>query len=317
MHHSSKNTFIANVIYNAPLRKRGYGYNYLMRFEIDGYVEIQPGHFLEINPIPKPITPTVLENNSLEVRNLSENSELTRNKPLISRPISVADVAYHKDKTIISIIYKVVGVWTEEMSKIAPDCKINIVGPLGGNTFSVMSDCSVAILVAGGVGLPPLLMLSKNLLTEKNCKRIYLLVGAGTADELPLPVDADGDVPEEFLHLKDSKITLMLATDDGSQGHKGFVTELAESVLNRCADENVVFYTCGPKIMMRKVAELAEKNGKPCYVSLEERMACGIGACQSCVVKLKSGDNGGNTKYMLCCKVGPVFPGEMIDWRSE
>jgi len=317
MHRFPKNTFTAKVVYNAPLRKKGYRHNYLMRFEIDKHLKIQPGHFLEINPIHKPVIPNVLKNNSLKILNLPENSDLNQNKALISRPISVANTIYHKNKSTISIIYKVVGPWTEELSKLKPEGNINVVGPLGGSTFSIMPDCSTAILIAGGVGLPPLLLLAKNLLAEENYKQIYLLVGAGTSDELPLPQNIDSKVPEEFLTLKTPKLKLMISTDDGSEGHKGFVTELAESVFDQLADKNVVFYTCGPKIMMGKVAELAEKFGKPCYVSLEERMACGIGACQSCVVKLKSDIDDNNPKYLLCCQVGPVFPGEMIDWQSE
>jgi dihydroorotate dehydrogenase electron transfer subunit len=99
-----------------------------------------------------------------------------------------------------------------------------------------------------------------------------------------------------------------LATEDGSKGHKGYVTDLLEEYLSRNSGAKNVIFACGPHPMMRKVAELALRYGVPGYVSLEEKMACGLGNCQGCAVKIAGG-------YKMVCKDGPVFPLDMVEWR--
>ncbi len=307
------NTFEAKIIYNANLRRKGMKHNYLMRFEIESELDVQPGHFLEINFIRESFAPAFVEDNGLRIKGLSSNSELIFPRALINRPISVGDVCYNRGKTEISIIYKIVGPWTLELSKSGRGDLLKVVGPLGGSVFPVLGGKEIAVLVAGGVGLPPLLFLAKKLLDSVSFERIYLLVGAGGADELPLPQDIEGNGLREFSVLDNPRLELMISTDDGSEGYRGFVTDLIASVVAENVGKSIVFYSCGPKAMMRRVAELAGKNGISCYLSFEERMACGVGACQSCVVPMKSENS--SRKYSLCCSEGPVFSSDDVDWE--
>ncbi len=313
--HKCKNIYKATITYNAALRTAGMKRNYLMRFEIEGKVQINPGHFLEINFEYDDLQPTILDDNTLKTKELPKHFGLIEPYALISRPISVCNVYHKQHSTEISIIYKTVGIWTSKLAKSQQGDKLKIVGPLGGSVFPILSSYDICVLVAGGVGLPPLLFLAEELSRCGNFKKIYLLVGSASREELPLPYTDDMKKIREFAVLSSPNVELIIATDDGSEGEQGFVTDLAEQILSQHKGEKSIFYSCGPKIMMKKVSELSAKNSSPCYVSLEERMACGVGACQSCVINIKS-DNSQN-KYALCCSEGPVFSADIIDWTRE
>lgn len=283
-----KKSFIAKIIANYPLRETGERHNYLIQLKIEETVPTSPGEFFEIHLVG------------------TENSDLNENMPLIGRPLSIGGAKYDQNTTIINLIYKIVGPCTKNLAKLVPGDSVRLAGPLGKGLFKVPDSIKRAFLIAGGVGLPPMLFLSKKLL-ETNIDEIYLLIGSGVKGELPLPEKLN----PEFEHLGDSRINLRIATDDGSEGHRGFVTDLLQQELDKENPEDSIVYTCGPWIMMKKVAQISEEKNLPCQVSLEERMACGIGACQSCVVKMKNSP----VPYKLCCKDGPVFNSKEIDWE--
>lgn len=155
-----------------------------------------------------------------------------------------------------------------------------------------------SILVAGGIGVAPLLFLAQYSKTEP----IQLMMGFGSAAEII--------ALEQIL---DHTIDFIIATDDGSAGHAGPVTDLLETKLNQDEFEKDVasIFTCGPKPMMKKVAAVALERGIPCQASLEAVMACGVGACQGCSVKASSREE---HAYCHVCTDGPVFPVEAIDW---
>ncbi len=205
--------------------------------------------------------------------------------PLLRRPLSVHDCT--GDETVL--LYRVSGRGTGILSEKQSGTVIDLLGPLG-NGFPV-TDAPDAVLVAGGMGIAPLHFLAR-MLVDKG-KKVRLYIGAKTSEELYIPAS-----------LKELAFSLNIATDDGSTGYHGFVTGLLASDLT---DGKTVVYTCGPLPMMREVTRLARVHDHEAYASLEAGMACGVGACQGCVVAVR-----GEPGYKRVCADGPVFRGEEV-----
>lgn len=211
--------------------------------------------------------------------------------PLLRRPLSLYDV----DKKLgsITLLYRVKGRGTEFLTKVKPKEYLDVMGPLGKG-FSLPKGSRRVVLVGGGLGIAPLVYLSRRLV-EKGCS-VQVLYGTESRRKLVA-----------FERFRLIGVDFMPATLDGSAGFKGFVTELLEK---KIIPENVDFiYTCGPEPMMAKVMVFARKHGIPGEVSLEEHMACGVGACLGCARKLKADD----TDYVKVCKDGPVFSMDQLD----
>lgn len=199
---------------------------------------------------------------------------------MLPRPISICEIDREKER--IRLVYRVVGKGTEEFSRLTAGEKIEVLGPLG-NGFP-LKEGKKAFLMGGGIGIPPMVELAKELNGE-------VQVIAGYRDELFLTEElkAGGQ--------------LYIATEDGSAGTKGNVMDaIRENGLT--AD---VIYACGPRPMLRAIKTYAEENGIECYLSMEERMACGIGACLACVCQSAEVDEHTQVKNKRVCKEGPVF----------
>ncbi len=198
---------------------------------------------------------------------------------LLPRPISICEI--DKDNGRLRIVYRVVGKGTDEFSKKAAGEKLVVMGPLG-NGFTLKD--KKALLIGGGIGIPPMLELAKSLDCEK-------AVVAGYRSEL-------------FLNEDFEKVTdFYVATEDGSTGTKGTVID-AIKANGLKAD---IIYACGPTPMLRALKEYAIANGMEAQISMEEKMACGIGACLACVCKSKDKDEHTNVNNKRICKDGPVF----------
>lgn len=212
--------------------------------------------------------------------------------PLLRRPFSI----YNVDKNLgsITVFYKVVGYGTRLLSRIHMESRLDVMGPLG-KPFSIPPGIRSAYLVGGGVGIAPLVYLARVLYENKI--RCRVLLGASTAGFL-----AGKDI------LNRLGVDYLVSTDDGSEGFKGRVTDLfAQQVALRRCD---YVYACGPEAMMAEVSRLAEKYGIPGEISMEEHMACGIGACLGCVHRIRHGEG---FRYARVCSEGPVFKiGEML-----
>ncbi len=206
---------------------------------------------------------------------------------LLPRPISICEV---KDNSL-RIVYRVVGGGTKIMSTYEEGDEIQIIGPLG-NGFDMRD--GKAILVGGGIGIPPMVELAKNL-SEKIGKENVISV-MGYRDELFLV-----DELEQFS-------TVVIATEDGSTGTKGTVID----ALDENGVDGDVLYACGPIPMLKALKDWAKDI--ECQISLEERMACGIGACLACVCKTKEKDEHSNVCNKRICKDGPVFDANEIDF---
>jgi len=206
--------------------------------------------------------------------------------PLLRRPISLHRI--DAEAGTIDLLYQVRGAGTKALSEKKPGQRVDLMGPLG-NGFKLDFPGSRTILAAGGIGVAPLLPLAEALLDQG--KKVTLLLGGRSIDHL---LAADG-----FFHLG---CQVRLVTDDGTAGMKGFVTDLLLDELQQEAADAV--YACGPGPMLGKVEQICLERGIPGQVSLEEYMACGVGACLGCVC---AKNVPGEIQYAKVCTDGPVF----------
>ena len=200
----------------------------------------------------------------------------------LRRPLSVCD----KEEGQFTVVYKVVGEGTKVLSEMPVGAELEVLTGLGRG-FDPEACQEEALLVGGGLGVPPLFLLAKEL--KARGKKVTAVLGFNRADEIILA--------SEFRNLCDE---VMVSTADGSVGVKGFVTD-ALKVLKPTYD---YFYTCGPMVMMKAVCAVLKKRGE---ASLEERMGCGAGFCYGCSIQTKKGPR-------RVCKDGPVFKKEELIW---
>ncbi|KUO57977.1 MAG: oxidoreductase [Gracilibacter sp. BRH_c7a] len=229
------------------------------------------------------------------------------NEPLLRRPLSIAGI--DKNTEEVTIYYKVIGKGTELLTRIKENEYISVLGPLG--TGFTVPDSGELLLVAGGIGIFPLLSLIQAVDKEK--VKLKLLWGG----ENKQFIESAG-----LIDIEKMGVNLDMSTLDGSLGTKGLVTDLLESYLGDNTDtiakpkdngkQNLRVATCGPKGMLQAVTKICLGHNVPVEVSLEERMACGIGACLGCVCTVK--DLEGNLKRKRVCKEGPVMDGKEVVW---
>jgi len=234
---------------------------------------------------------------------------------LLRRPFSFCDVTVKKNTTLVDILYFVIGPGSLRMTTLSAGDSVSVIGPLG-NGFQVPEEKKRALLVAGGMGAPPLQHLAKVLTENHPHIEVVVFVGAKTVKELPFERRLDEIAQQLGFSLGEFAkygIESMLATDDGSAGFAGPVSDCLADWLGRdaSASKDTIIYSCGPEAMLARVAEIAREKEIDCQVSMERRMACGIGVCQSCAVECKVGESN-DTVYKLCCKDGPVFDSREI-----
>jgi dihydroorotate dehydrogenase electron transfer subunit len=225
--------------------------------------------------------------------------------PLLRRPFGIFDVGTFSSEYpnaprqyYLDILYKVVGAGTAILSVLHGKDYVDVLGPLG-NGFTPGISGEENILVGGGFGLAPLYFLAKEL-TKFSSPKVFI---GGRRKEDVLCVT-------EFEQLG---IDTYVATDDGTLGSRGLVTEVLEQHLSREGGKRVVL-ACGPEPMLRAVARLSERQGIRCQVSLEAAMACGVGACLGCVTK-GHGHSEETPSYRCVCKEGPVFESTELLWE--
>ncbi len=211
--------------------------------------------------------------------------------PFLSRPFSIYSVSSRGNDTCLEIFYQVVGEGTDIFSKLAEGDLLSIRGPLGKG-FDIPPACKTVVLVAGGIGVAPLSFLAQRCREEMGDVELICYLGAGTAESLA-----------GLERLEKICTAVKISTDDGSRGYRGLVTGLFEKDMDRYAGDTVRIYSCGPRAMLKSLQWLLKDNPAVCQVSLEERMACGFGACLGCAVRIRS--NGGG--FVRVCTEGPIF----------
>jgi len=203
----------------------------------------------------------------------------------------------------IQILFRTFGRATRWMAGLVPGNSIGVFGPLG-NTFDTVPSLRRAILVAGGIGLPPMLLLAERLAALDDPPQIDLIYGEKTGNKI---IDISGRLP--------AAARLHLCTEDGRVGRKALVTDLFSPIFAGC-DSAPAVYACGPNPMMAALAgRLTPATVAAFEVSTEEYMACGKGICKGCAIPMVTKDD--SVRYNYCCTDGPVFNGFGIKWTND
>jgi dihydroorotate dehydrogenase electron transfer subunit len=304
-----KGVFNATVTANRRLRECFW----TMHLEFTGagaraFAKFQPGQFVQVDvshlglPAEDLIAP--------ELRDAAKRNILLR------RPFSFADVTVGRERTTAELLYCVLGPASVRLTTLDSGDSLSVMGPLGKG-FSVPQGKRLALLVVGGMGAPPIRCLAKLLRAEHPDTSIITFVGAKTAKSLPFEGRFE-EVPEQIDFLipafAEYGIPSAITTDDGSAGRRGFITERLAHWLDEQHDwspPETIIYACGPEAMLAAVAHLAADRNVDCQISMERRMACGIGLCQSCAVECR-GEDSNETIYKLCCQDGPVFDARTV-----
>jgi dihydroorotate dehydrogenase electron transfer subunit len=205
---------------------------------------------------------------------------------LLRRPISLCN--YEPETNTLSLVYRISGDGTRALSRRKPGMDVDVLGPLGQG-FPIHEEDRHVLLIGGGIGVPPLLEFAKH--AHKQGKQVTAIIGFQSRDVVILEKEL-----QQFAQV-------LVCTDDGSYGHHGRVTDLMSDSLLSSVDR---YYSCGPIPMLRAIVRKAEPKLQG-YVSLEERMGCGIGACMACVQWTY--DAKGERVLQKICKQGPVFEG--------
>ncbi len=213
---------------------------------------------------------------------------------LLPRPISICETEQGKGQ--MRIVYRAAGKGTKEFSSYQPGDKIAILGNLGNGFPLQQAEGKRVFLIGGGIGIPPMLQLAKSLKETGKAKSVSIVAGYRN-EQLFLKEDMEKYAP------------VYVATEDGSAGTKGNVMDaIAEKGL-----EADVIMACGPMPMLRAVKQFAQDKGMEAYISLEERMACGVGACLGCVCRTKEKDAHSHVNNARICTDGPVFDAKIVD----
>ncbi len=215
-----------------------------------------------------------------------------RTDPLLPRPMAIYRAIDAPGGPAIEILYKITGRGTSLLAEARPGQKISIVGPLG-RAFPHPEPAERVLIVAGGTGIASVFDLAAQL---RSSHGLSVLLGSRTAGDLM--------AVEDFESLG---IPLQIATDDGTRGARGQVTDLLSAALESAESTRV--FTCGPTQMMHRCAQICAAADVPCIAALENHMACGFGVCLGCAAPLVRGG------YALVCRDGPAFDAALIDWE--
>ena len=283
-----------------------------MQNDIVDVVENRPltgGHFLLNLLAPRQAEAT--RPGQFAMVRLLEHSDV-----LLRRPMSIFDVrpreaagrtaANGAAPEIIQLLYKIVGRGTRLMAMLKPGDRVELLAPLGHGFFeeeylTVAQSSDEVLHVAGGIGIAALLLPVRQI--AKAGLRQRLFFGGRTRDDL-VGTEDFGNYVEE----------MVLATENGSKGHQGFVTTPLEKYLAGHSKGKFLLMGCGPWAMLRATVELAQRYGHPCLVSMENRMGCGLGVCLGCSIRV---EGTGHSAYERVCTEGPVFSAGRVIWENE
>src|SRR5688500_9917133 len=326
--------FLATVVANVPVCRE----HNRLTFRIDGFPASQPGQFVQIRcrdvdaaPLGEfqerqtewvePVPPAL---------HASDQPDLRRPMPILRRPFSIAGRRSTPQGEEIDLINREIGPGTSWLYRLTIGQDVDLIGPLG-NTFTLPQPGATALLVGGGVGIPPMIYIAQSLaelnagLEGRQRRGAIAFCGALSIDLMPLTITDRAAEPragqgagaprENVLEFAQFGFPTVLSTDDGSYGFHGRVTGALERVLDKLPSGSAppILYTCGPEAMMKAVAGIARERGLECQVAVERAMACGMGTCQSCVIR-QVADTERGWRYRLACTDGPIFEASTLLW---
>ena len=317
MTRGQRSQFIAIVKENLPLCRE----HFRLTLLLPQFPATEPGQFVQLLCRDPGDQSAEVEVDWNEDRPLEGHRDPFEPQAMLRRPFSLAGRRDLRGGVELDVIHRVVGVGTEWLSQLKLGDNVSVLGPLG-NQFELPPPREMGILVAGGVGIPPMLYLA-----EKLKGRAIAFCGATTRDLLPFTLGEMGDEPfwdpalrvAEFARLH---IPSVVTTDDSTFGYGGYVTQALEQYLESVTDPPpFTIYTCGPELMMKRVADIAISRRIPCQVAVERAMACGMGTCQSCCIRVREGSGvrvqgsaNEGWRYKLACTDGPIFAAADLLW---
>jgi dihydroorotate dehydrogenase electron transfer subunit len=315
-----RDQFVATVRKNINICRE----HFRLTLHLDAFPPTAPGQFIQIecrNPHFSKASGLEREIDWRDDQPIAlDGAELRAPLAFLRRPFSLAGRRDVGAGVELEIIHRVVGVGTDWMAKLKPDDPVGILGPLG-NRFTLPQPGQTAVLVGGGVGIPPMLYLGEAL----KSRPAVAFSGATTRELLALSITSDADTegthPRNCIReFADCGIPSIITTDDGSYGFRGFITQALERWLDAQKNASLLLYTCGPEPMMKRVADIALARNIPCQIAVERAMACGMGTCQSCCIRVKKPDPakpplpGKEWCWRLACTDGPIFAASELLW---
>ena len=311
-----RGAFVGEVIANELLCDE----HHHLRLAIAAFPPSQPGQFVQLQcrPPAQKLLPHEVAWGKGQAPKLTQ-SELTGRKPLLRRPLSLAGRSDTEDGRVqIDIICRAVGEGTRWLGSAQPADRLSVLGPLG-NSFRIFPDKPAAVLIGGGVAIAPMRYLAMSLAAAG--KKTLAFSGVRSANLLPLKILGGVEISSKgqptlcAAEFAAHDIATAIATDDGALGYHGLVSDAFNSWLDSGGEDasRLVVYCCGPEPMMQAVAEICLGRNIECQLAMERMMACGMGTCQSCVVKLRDETDRG-WSYKLCCTDGPIFDAREVFW---
>lgn len=312
---TSRGCFTARVLFNtSPCDE-----HYRLTLLADRFPATAPGQFVQLLCRPP-------ESNRLPEREFDWDTGSPSKSPaeaFLRRPFSLAGRRDRPDGRVeLDIIHRVVGTGTAWLAALCPGDPVDVLGPLG-NRFTPPAHGRTALLVGGGVGIPPMLYLAAAWADTP----MVAFAGALRKNLLPfqmvpsIPLSTDGSAATLSLtEFSVHHVPAVVSTDDGSVGVHGFVTDALETYLDANPLLDPVIYTCGPEAMLKRVGAIALRRGVRCQIAVERAMACGMGTCQSCCIRIKKHNPaavplpGSPWAWRLACTDGPVFDSRDILW---
>ncbi len=326
--------YVATVVANVPLCRE----HNRLTFRMEGFPASAPGQFVQVRCRDVDNAPLggheelerdwPGEDTAMRLLSESEQPDLFRPTPILRRPFSIAARRSTPAGEEIDLINRDIGPGTHWLFNLKAGDLVDLIGPLG-NTFTFPGPGGLALLVGGGVGIPPMIYIAQAL-AELNtdarqpaARRAVAFCGALSKDLMPLEIEDDdpelsarpGEPRANVVEFARFGFPAVLSTDDGSYGYHGRVTGALVEYLYRLgeSDPAPILYTCGPEPMMKAVATIARERGLECQVAVERAMACGMGTCQSCVIRETFANERG-WRYRLACTDGPVFEASTLLW---
>lgn len=306
----------ADVVANESLCRE----HFRLTLRIAGFPQAYPGQFVHIIPSNAANAAAAIETQGDSARSFPTAPTLEVGLT-VRRAFSIAGLTITPEgQADVEIIYRVVGRGTRWMAQLTGGDQVNLLGPLG-NVFTIEKPKKLALLVAGGVGLPPMIWWAERL-RKLNITTIAF-VGAQSHDLFALHLEFDATLPTSgsepafaAREFTQHGVEMVLSTDDGSLGVAGYVTDALTAYLDAHSPNpaDVAVYTCGPEPMMKSVVQLCAGRDIDCQLCMERSMACGMGTCQSCVVPVHDDAAEDGWRYKLCCTDGPIFDCREVIW---